>query len=266
VDVAARDESKAPSNDSGPGGDDTPPTGKPPTGEKPGGDEPSGTDQKKRKKRPWWQELLIVVGAAVALSVLLQSFVVRVYQIPSGSMEATLQIGDRVMVDKISTHFRDWKAGDVIVFEGTDAWGHNNPEHTGSRSGNPVVRTIQDFGSLFGMAPPDGNVFIKRIIALPGQTVECCDDQNRVLVDGKPLDEPYLRLTHPQMSFHKVTVPPNHVWVMGDNRNNSADSRYHQQGPDLGAIPFDNIVGKARTVLFPFSHVGGITDHDPQGR
>lgn len=219
-----------------------------------------------------WLEIPILIGTALVLTFLIQTFLARVYVIPSQSMEQTLHgcpgcTNDRVLVDKVAYRFDDPRPGDVVVFRGPESWG-TNPEVGQSSEVNIVARTMHQFGALFGLAPPDERDFVKRVIATGGQTVQCCDDQNRVLVDGKPLDEPYLYFGlgagNAQESFTPVTVPPGHIWVMGDNRNNSSDSRRHVDDATSGTIPLDNVIGKARAIVLPPSRWGGVSDHNPQ--
>jgi signal peptidase I len=219
-----------------------------------------------------WLELPILIGTALVLTFLIQTFLARVYVIPSQSMEQTLHgcpgcTNDRVLVDKVTYQFGDPRPGDVVVFKGPESWG-TNPEFGSTGDSNMVARALHQFGALFGLAPPNERDFVKRVIATGGQTVQCCDDQNRLLVDGKPLDEPYLfyglGAGNAQESFPPVTVPEGHLWVMGDNRNNSSDSRRHVDDASSGAIPIANVIGKARVIVLPPSRWGGISDHDPQ--
>ncbi|OLT47839.1 signal peptidase I [Saccharomonospora sp. CUA-673] len=224
---------------------------------------------KAKKPRSFWKELPILIGIALVLAFLIQQFLARVYMIPSGSMEETLHgcpgcTPDRILVDKLVYNFTDPDPGEVVVFRGPDAW--VGPELAQDES-NAVAEFFQMVGSAFGLAPPDERDFVKRIIATGGQTVECCDDENRVLVDGEPLDEPYLLLEgdRPQSPFPKVTIPEGYVWMMGDNRNNSADSRSHnEEGTASGAVPEDAIVGKARLIVLPPSRWGVISSPNPQ--
>ncbi|WP_408640279.1 signal peptidase I, partial [Saccharomonospora saliphila] len=221
-----------------------------------------------KKHRSFWKELPILIVVALVLAFVIQQFLGRVYMIPSGSMEETLHgcpgcTGDRILVDKVTYHFTDPAPGDVVVFRGPQAWVEDDPP---TDSGNPVVQFLQNVGSVFGLAPPDERDFVKRIIATGGQTVECCDD-NRVVVDGRPLDEPYVYWEggeREQAEFGPVTVPEGTVWVMGDNRNNSSDSRYQGGGGPRGAVPVENIIGKARLIVLPPSRWDVVSDHDPQ--
>lgn len=229
----------------------------------------SRSSGKAKKQRSFWKELPILIAIALVLAFVIQQFFARVYMIPSGSMEETLHgcpgcTPDRILVDKLVYDFADPDPGEVVVFRGPESWVGPGLADDG---GNAVADFFQMVGSAFGLAPPDERDFVKRVIATGGQTVECCDDQNRVLVDGEPLEEPYLHLAggRPQASFDQVTVPEGYVWVMGDNRNNSADSRYHNDGGGAsGAVPVDNIIGKARLIVLPPSRWGIIHAENPQ--
>ena len=235
-------------------------------------DSQRGRHRKPPRKQPLWRELLVLFAVAIVLTILIQHFLGRVYSIPSGSMEQTLHgctgcNGDRVLVDKIVYRFRDPAPGDVIVFKGPDPWTKNDLELQ-KRSDNVLVRGLQSLGALVGLAPPDERDFVKRVIATGGQTVECCDSANRVLVDGKPLDEPYIFWTPgrppTQANFQPVKVPPGTLWVMGDNRNDSCDSRCQGGGGIPGVVPIDNVIGKARFIVLPPSRWQGVGDHNPQ--
>ncbi|MEJ3658774.1 signal peptidase I [Actinomycetes bacterium KLBMP 9759] len=220
-----------------------------------------------RRRRPaFWKELPLLIVVALLLTFLIQTFLAKVYVIPSGSMETTLHgctgcNNDRVLVDKLSYRFTDPAPGDVVVFRGPDSW---NSEFTVDEPTNPVVRGLQQLGSLIGLAPPDEKDFVKRIIAVGGQTVQCCDSRQRVLVDNQPLNEPYIYYAPSQgpprqQPFGPVVVPAGHLWMMGDSRNNSADSRM----PGHGAVPVENVIGKARLIVLPFPRFGWIPAFDP---
>ena len=233
--------------------------------------EPDTEPQKVKKRRPFWIELPILIGVALVLTILIQSFVARVFLIPSESMEHTLHgcpscYGDRVLVDKVTYLFGDPQPGDVVVFERPDTW--NRSEFSAERSSNAVVRWVQDIGAMFGLAAPNEDDVVKRVIAVGGQTVRCCDDEGRVEVDGKSLDEPYIfwdgGSPNGNQEFDNFTVPDGMLWVMGDNRNNSADSRVQGGGGLAGVVPIDNVIGKARYIVLPPSRWRGVGDHNPQ--
>jgi len=226
-----------------------------------------------QKKGSFWRELPILIVTALLLTFLIQTFLARVYVIPSQSMETTLHgctgcTNDRVLVDKLTYRFTDPHPGDVVVFKGPDSWG-DNPEFDASEPSNAFAKGLRQFGSLVGLAHPDERDFVKRVIATGGQIVQCCDERAaRVQVDGKPLDEPYVYFENGRGSaeepFAPVQVPAGHLWVMGDNRNNSSDSRRHVDDESSGTIPVDNVIGKARVIVLPPSRWGGIDDHNPQ--
>lgn len=238
-----------------------------------GRDEPVATSRRDRRRRrgnrSFWRELPVLVVVAIGLSFLIQTFVARVYVIPSASMEPTLHgcagcTNDRVVVDKVTYRFGEPTAGDVVVFRGPASWAS---DFTTTRSSNVVLRGLQQAGSVIGLAPPDERDFVKRVVATGGQTVQCCDAQGRVLVDGQPLDEPYVVMDFPYVPgqqdcdtqvrsgrcFSPVTVPAGNLWMMGDNRSNSADSRFHVGDELRGTVPESDVIGKARVIVLPVS-------------
>jgi signal peptidase I len=226
---------------------------------------------RRKKQRSFWKELPILIGVALLLALLIQTFIARVFVIPSESMEQTLHgcagcYGDRVLVDKLVYNFTEPEPGEVVVFERPSSW--NQSEFQANRSSNAFVSWLQDIGAAFGLAAPDEDDVVKRIIAVGGQRVECCDDQNRVLVDGKPIEEPYVFWTpiaaRNQESFPPITVPEGQLFVLGDNRNNSCDSRCQGGGGANGLVPVDNVIGKVRFIVLPPSRWRGVGDHDPQ--
>ncbi len=222
-----------------------------------------------RKKRSFWVELPILIGVALVLTFFIQTFVARVFVIPSESMEQTLHgcagcTGDRILTDKVVYYFRAPEPGDVVVFERPATWDQHGQSN---RSGNVVISWFQDIGSQFGMVEPSEDDVVKRVVAVGGQRVECCDDKNRVLVDGEPLDESYRYMPGEdakQADFGAITVPEGKLFVMGDNRNNSADSRVQGGGGSNGFVPVDNVIGKARAIILPPSRWQGVGDHNAQ--
>jgi signal peptidase I len=204
-----------------------------------------------RKPRHFWRELLIIVVVAAALTLVVKAFVVQVYRIPSASMENTLQVGDRVLVNKLVYHTRGVARGDIIVFSGQDSWGPNAPPP----ANDPYVRIWDDLLSNIGLSNGQ-TYYIKRVIGLPGDKVACCTD-GKVTVNGVPLTETsYLYPGDaPSFPFKAITVPPGHLWVMGDHRGDSDDSRYHTSDPGGGAIPENQVVGRAFLIIWPPSQV-----------
>jgi len=212
-----------------------------------------GSAGKKRAKRPFWRELAVIVVAALVLTILLKAFVVQVFSIPSGSMENTLMPGDRVLVNKLVYRFRSIERGDVVVFSGAGSWDPASPPGPG----NPLVRLWDDATNLVGISAP-GTDYIKRVIGVPGDHVACCDAAGRVTVNGVPLDE--ATYVHPgevpSTDRFKITVPPGRLWVMGDNRSDSDDSRYRTDDPGGGTIPESAVVGRAFVIIWPASRWG----------
>ncbi len=238
--------------------------GGPPDGPPP---ETGGGRGGRRRRSSFWRELPLLLVVALVLTFLIQTFLAKVYVIPSGSMETTLHgctgcTNDRVLVDKVTYRFAEPRPGEVVVFRGPDSW---SSEISVEEPSNPLVRGLQQLGSLVGIAPPDEKDFVKRIIAVGGQTVQCCDGRNRVLVDGEPLEEPYVHYLPAagaarQAPFGPITVPEGELWMMGDSRNNSADSR----APDHGPVPVENVIGVARAVVLPVARFRWVDVVDPQ--
>jgi signal peptidase I len=191
-------------------------------------------EQTKQRRNTFWRELPILVVVAFVVALLVRVFVLQTFYIPSESMEHTLNINDRVLVNKVVYQFRPPHRGEIVVFKSPDSW----------------------------RSDPAELDFIKRIIATGGDHVVCCDEQHRILVNGRALVEPYL--------FHDangaadlssdepfdVTVPKNRLWVMGDHRSHSGDSReqfLRTRDPQAATIPTDSVVGRAFVVFWPLS-------------
>src|SRR3954465_13631558 len=207
----------------------------------------------RRKEMPLWQELPLLLVVAFCLAVLIRTFLVQAFYIPSGSMEKTLLIGDRVLVNKVVYDMRDPVRGEIVVFRGTDNWAPEVTEPVSQAFSARLGRTV---GDLVGVSRPGERDFIKRVIGLPGDRVACCDDRGRITVNGVPIDEPYVQDNSPldappnprqcaSRRFATVTVPAGEMFVMGDHRAVSLDARC--QGP----VPIDNVIGRAFVIVWP---------------
>ncbi|MCV7114479.1 signal peptidase I [Mycolicibacterium setense] len=253
------------------------------------GDAPDEPERKHSTAR----EIAILATIALVLYYVTLTFIARPYLIPSESMEPTLHgcagcVGDRIMVDKVTYRFSKPEPGDVVVFKGPPSW---NVGYKSIRSDNTAIRWVQNALSFVGFVPPDENDLVKRVIAVGGQTVQCRADTG-LTVDGKQLNEPYLdpatMMADPGIypclgpEFGPVTVPQDRLWVLGDNRTHSADSRFHCTNltedtrpdarqrvlctgdPMAGTVPVENVIGKARFIAWPPSRWGGINGVNPQ--
>jgi signal peptidase I len=214
----------------------------------PGG--PRAGHRRKRKKRSFWREFPILVAIALLLAVMIKTYAIQAFWIPSGSMENTLEINDRVLVNKIVYHIRDIHRGDIVVFNGDGSWDPG----TIPVNGNFIQEFFSGFASMFGFGHP-GDILIKRVIGIPGDRVACCDAQGRVTVNGVPLNEQsYLYPgSAPSLSRFNIVVPSGRLWVMGDNRFYSDDSRDHTGYPGGGTIPESAVVGRAFIIIWPLS-------------
>ena len=208
---------------------------------------------KQRARIPAWLEFPLLIVGAFLVAFVVKTFLVQAFYIPSGSMEDTLQVGDRVLVNKVVYHLRPVERGDVIVFDGTGSFISGDivePERT------PVESLGRLVGEIVGLAPPRDTDFIKRVIGVGGDRVVCCDVDGRITVNGVPLDErPYLyRNNPPSKQSFDVLVPEGTLWVMGDHRSASADSRAHMGDPGGGFVPVDKVIGRAFAVVWPFGN------------
>jgi signal peptidase I len=203
-------------------------------------------DEQTRKRSSFWRELPILLGVAIVVAVLVRAFVLQTFYIPSESMENTLQINDRVLVNKLVYDFRDPHRGEVVVFEAPRTWRSNPAEED----------------------------FIKRVIGVPGDRVKCCDGERRLVINGRPLDEPYLFADSngtPDPASEdefEVTVPAGRLWVMGDHRSHSGDSReQYRASHDVVAstIPENAVVGRAFVVFWPISRAAWLSVPDTFG-
>ncbi len=207
---------------------------------------------KSRSIRIFLRDIFLIFLAALMISFLIKTFLVRSFYIPSESMEQTLLRNDRIIVNQLEPKLIPVSHGDIVVFRDPGGWltGESAPEQ------NPIVAALDAFLAFVGLAAPDSNDhLIKRVIGLPGDVIECCDDFGRLSINGVPIEEPYITLpdgvTKVTRDDFEVTVPDDALWVMGDNRYNSADSAFHRNEPTGGFVPLENVVGRAVVVTWP---------------
>jgi signal peptidase I len=202
-----------------------------------------------------WRELPLLVVVAIVLAILVKTFLVQAFFIPSQSMEDTLLIGDRVIVSKLTPGPFELARGDVVVFVDPGGW-------LGTSETAPRQGALHRALAFVGLLPNDSNNhLIKRIIGMPGDHVVCCDEDGRLTVNGKPVDETYVRDgSVPSERDFDIRVPAGRVWVMGDNRQESEDSRYHDNGTGrTGSVPISDVTGRAVAVVWPLQHASRLT-------
>jgi signal peptidase I len=219
-----------------------------------GSDQDSPADASAGKRRhSFWRELPVLVVIAVVLALLIKSFVIQAFYIPSASMENTLEIGDRVLINKVVYHLRPIHRGDVVVFDGSGSWDFDNPP----ASSNIFSKAIDELEGLVGISH-DSSIYIKRVIGLPGDHVACCNAKGQISVNGVPLTEGSYLYPHNAPSTQKfsITVPAGRLWVMGDHRQVSYDSRGHMGDPGGGTIPESGVLGRAFVIIWPPSRWG----------
>lgn len=202
------------------------------------------------------RDLLIILLVAFVASFLLKTFLVRSFYIPSGSMENTLQVNDRILVNQLVPTLFDVKRGDIVVFEDPGGWLYPDAMETTPTAFEQVLQTV-------GFAAETSHQYVvKRVIGIGGDRVQCCDAEGRILVNGVPIEEPYITLPPDETKASgiefDVTVPEASVWVMGDNRYASKDSRYNQDQPGKGFVLDEEIVGRAFLLNWPFERISWI--------
>ncbi|WP_311765369.1 signal peptidase I [Streptomyces zingiberis] len=210
---------------------------------------------KRRRRRSAIREVPILLTVAVLIALGLKTFLLQAFVIPSGSMEQTIQIGDRVLVDKLTPWFGSKpQRGDVVVFQDPGGWLEG--EQLPSDEDPVVIKQGKELLSFIGLLPSDDEQdLIKRVVAVGGDTVRCCDGDGRVTVNGTAIIEPYLHPGNsPSEQRFDVKVPPGRLFVMGDHRSNSADSRFHLDETAGGTVPEDLVVGRAMVIAWPLGH------------
>jgi signal peptidase I len=233
------------------------------------------TRKRKRRKAPWW-ELPVLVAVAILVAVLVKTFVIQPFYIPSPSMEKTLHgctgcKGDRILVNKPIYDLRDPHPGDIVVFHAPPGW---DDEPASTPPSNPIVKGLRGFGQLVGFVPPDGLVLVKRVIAVGGETIKgvSLNGRDQIMISDHGTAGPWRTLNEPytyyngddsHAVFGPVTVPKGRLWVMGDHRDDSADSRFHcsptgAQGPDdatcdpkASTVAINEVIGKAVVIAWP---------------
>jgi signal peptidase I len=198
------------------------------------------------------RDVAVIVVVALLASFMIKTFLIRSFYIPSGSMMSTLDINDRIIVNQLTPGLAPLNRGDIVVFRDPGGWLSSNPAPPRA----PLQVGLDWLGAVIGISAPDSDEhLVKRIIGLPGDRVTCCNDLGQLSVNGVPLDEPYVRLPAGARDVSAddfdVIIPADRLWVMGDNRYDSADSRYNRSTFHEGFVPFDDVVGRAVVISWP---------------
>jgi signal peptidase I len=206
-----------------------------------------------RSKGSLLKELPILIVVALVVSLFIKSFLVQFFYIPSGSMENTLQIQDRVAVNKVPFISDNIKRGDVVVFRDPNNWLPENLEN----SSNSLTSKLKSVLVTVGVLPnPAKQYLVKRVVGVAGDRVVCCGDSGKLSINGIEVTEPYIYGgDDPSDMKFDVTEPAGKLWVMGDHRGASADSRYHQDDINSGFVPLKTVSGRVVAVIWPFKNV-----------
>jgi signal peptidase I len=206
-----------------------------------------------RSKGSLLKELPILIVVALVVSLFIKSFLVQFFYIPSGSMENTLQVQDRVAVNKVPFISDNIKRGDIVVFRDPNNWLPENLEN----SSNSLTSKAKSLLVTVGVLPnPAKQYLVKRVVGVAGDRIVCCADSGKLSINGVEVTEPYIYGGDaPSDMKFDVTVPEGKLWVMGDHRGASADSRYHQEDINDGFVPLNTVSGRVVAVIWPFKNV-----------
>ena len=206
-----------------------------------------------RNKGSLLKELPILIAVALVVSLFIKSFLVKFFYIPSGSMENTLQVQDRVAVNKVPFISDNIKRGDIVVFRDPNNWLPENVEN----SSNSLAAKAKNLLVTVGVLPnPAKQYLVKRVVGVAGDRVVCCTEGKKLSINGVEVTEPYIYGgdAPSEMKFD-VTVPEGKLWVLGDHRGASADSRYHQEDINNGFVPLESVSGRVVAVIWPFKNL-----------
>jgi len=206
------------------------------------------------RKGSLFREFPILVIVALAVSLVIKTFLVQFFYIPSGSMENTLQINDRVAVNKLPFIGKSINRGDVVVFRDPDNW---LPEPFNGDQNKYIAKVKEAFVAVGVLPNPAKQYLVKRVIGVAGDKVECCSKNKKLMINGKEINEPYIFAGNsPSDTNFNVTVPAGKIWVMGDHRAASADSRFHQEDINHGMVPTSKVTGKVVGIIWPIKNFG----------
>ncbi|MEV4667231.1 signal peptidase I [Microbacterium sp. LWO12-1.2] len=228
-------------------------------------DSPSApTSRRRRGFLTFLRDVLVIILIAALVSFVVKTFVVRSFYIPSASMERTLLIKDRILVDELTPRWTGYERGDVVVFKDPGGWLEPAPQKPAAP---PLVQAVDWVLNVVGISATDAqDHLVKRVIGLPGDHVVCCNALGQITINGAPIDElGYLNLPEGDTAASNdpfdVVVPEGSLWLLGDNRDRSRDARAHQDLPSGGFVPLDNVVGKAFLTTWPLNRMGTIDGH-----
>lgn len=228
-------------------------------------DSPSApTSRRRRGFLTFLRDVLVIILIAALVSFVVKTFVVRSFYIPSASMERTLLIKDRILVDELTPRWTGYERGDVVVFKDPGGWLDPAPQKPAAP---PLVQAVDWVLNVVGISATDAqDHLVKRVIGLPGDHVVCCNALGQITINGAPIDElGYLNLPEGDTAASNdpfdVVVPEGSLWLLGDNRDRSRDARAHQDLPSGGFVPLDNVVGKAFLTTWPLNRMGTIDGH-----